>query len=185
MCDPVSAGIGLTVASSGLSAFGAYKAGQAEYDYNKYLAANNRAEAGLVQKQGELNAGLASKESAENLDLVRKNASQIEGAQKAVLGANMGGGSVTAQDLVSDTYSKSKLDEMTIKYNADLKAWRALNEASLKKWALEEQAKGYEYAGKNARYAGKIGAFSSLIGGATQVANMKYNQNMFMPKKGS
>jgi len=73
--------------------------------------------------------------------------------------------------------SKERLDELALRYNADVNSWQATEEAKNRNWSLQNQAGQLEFAGKNARIAAKRNAFSTLLGTAASVG-----QTFFAPK---
>lgn len=84
----------------------------------------------------------------------------------------MGIQGVTAEDIANDTFNKQRLDELAIRYNADVKSWETNTQAANQNWAAQTQANQYRYAAKNAKHAGKIAAFTTLLGTATSTASM-------------
>lgn len=167
------------------SAYGAYQQGLAQSNYYKYLATNSRQQADLVKKQGDLQATMAENAGAEESKMQQRKGSQLEGAQAAAIGANMGSGSGTAADIVTDTFNQEKLDSMAIKYNADLKAWTAENDATNRAWALNREAGGYDIAAAGAKANGKQAAFNDLLGSAGQVASTWYMNKFYSPTNGT
>lgn len=162
---------GIQAAGAGLSAYGNYRQGIAQKKYYENQAAASELEANLTEKAGQQEATFAENEGAsQGLALARKSA-ELRGTQRAALAGSGIAGSVTANDIATDTESKINLDKMAIKYNADLKAWKADQDARNRAHALRQQAIGYKIASKESEKAGKIGAATSLLGGAAQVAD--------------
>jgi len=82
---------------------------------------------------------------------------------------------VTADDIISDTINKAKLDAANIRYNADVQSWAVNKEAAEKGWALRNQGTLFRAAGKQARQAAAINMTSTLLGTASSVlGNMKF-----------
>jgi|WetSurMetagenome_2_1015567.scaffolds.fasta_scaffold134852_2 hypothetical protein len=177
-----AAAVPLMVAGGITSAYSQYQEGKAQNDYYKYLAANKRTEANLVRQQGTQAATMAEGQGSIEATTARRKENELIGSQKAASGANVGGGSVTSADILSDTLDKAKMDQLAIKYNADNVAWKAENDAKTQAWALENEATGYETAGKQAKFSGKIGAFNSLLGSAGQVAGYNYRKSPYQKK---
>lgn len=167
------AGAAMTAQGAGtvLGAWGSYQNGLAQDAYYKSLAANARTQAALVEGQANQEITSAQNQGAQETNLLNRKTKEIEGEQAAGVAFNGVAGSTTASDIARDTFTKSKMDQLAIKYNADVASWRAQNNANLQKWNLENEARYDEVAGKNAKKAGKIGAVTSLLSGASQVAS--------------
>lgn len=174
-----AAAIPLMIAGTASSAYSSYQEGLAEKNYYDYLAKNSRMEAGLVRKRGDQESTFAQDQGLRETKSLSRKVKQVEGAQTAAAAASGVAGSVTAQDIALDTFNKSKMDELNVRYNADQESWKAVNDASLKAFELENQARGYEYAGKAAKKTGIRRGFNSLLGGAGQVSSQWYMANKF------
>lgn len=165
------AAMGMQAAGGVMGTYGSYENGMAQSDYYKYLASQNRTQAGLVQQQADQQSNIDEDQGAFELKMQTRKTQEIEGAQTAAEGANGTAGGATSADIASDTFDKAKLDQMAIKHNADMKVWQTQNQAKLQEWNLQNEASGNEAAAKEAKRAGKVGAVTSLIGGAGQTAN--------------
>ncbi|HBF39771.1 MAG TPA: hypothetical protein DDW50_20965 [Firmicutes bacterium] len=122
------------------SAYSQLQQGQMQQDMNNF-------QADQILQQGD-----------EQAKAVKKQGQQTLASQQAAMAANgMALDSATAEDISYDTLEKSSLDELLIKYNANVNAFQA------------------RQAGKNARTASKINAANTLMGTATQVAD-SWNQ---------
>jgi len=86
--------------------------------------------------------------------------------------AAMGIYGVTADDILTDTTNRAKLDAANIRYNADVASWSANKEASEKAWALRNQAKLYRFSGKNAKTAANINMANTLLGTASSIVSI-------------
>ena len=155
-------------------------------------------QASLTQQQSRLNKEYAAeqkknleKTSFENISAVQNQAaeqskqlaqdvSRLTGTQRATMGA-LGIGGVTAVDISLDTFDKAKMDELAIRYNANVKSyqighqakgevWTLGEETKFKSFALESEAVQYGAAAKNARRAGNIAMTGTLLQTAAQVA---------------
>ena len=179
MCAPAvlaPIAIGMTVAGGIFSAQAQAAAGRAQQGYYNYQAEINRQQAAAALQIGEQRATLAESEGALESGRALRSASELAGAQKAVLASNnVGGSSVTAQDIYSDTFDKEKLDQIMIRYNADVKAHAAKTGAAYEAFDYENQAKLNQLAGRNARKAGNANAIGTLLGTAGSVANSAYS----------
>lgn len=171
-----TAGAAMAIQGAGAvsSAAGSYYGGLAQKNYYDYVANQNEKAAGQVRKQGEQAATMAENKGAQDTNLLNRKVAEFEGAQAAGAGANIGGGSVTTADIAKDTFNKAKMDQLSIKYNADIQAWKSTNDAQLKAYELEQEAAGQRLAGKAAKKAGKIGMINDLLSGAGQVASTWY-----------
>lgn len=175
----VGAAIGLQAVGSLTSAYGQYTQGLAQANYFKYLASNSRTEAALATREGELQSTLVQNQGLKESEIATRHEKEVVGTQTAAAGANVGGGSVTSADIATDTFNKAKLDQLAIKYNADIESWNATQGAKLKAWQLNREAGGYDISGEAARAGGKMGAFNSLLSGAGQVANTWYSNSPY------
>lgn len=150
MCDPVSIAIGTTVAGGVMSAYGQYQQGKAA----QAVGAQNQAMAEWAARDAQLRG---EKEAIN----VRRQAEQVEGAQRARLAANgvdLGFG--TAGALVAQTSFFGEQDVATARNNARKEAW-----------SLRERGRLARFEGDNAARQGKIQAFGTLLGTGGQVAS--------------
>lgn len=156
-------------------------AGNRENAYYKYLAGTSRQNIGLVEAQAKSDSyGVGTQEMAE-VGAINERGRATVGAQKAALVSGAGVGSKTGEQLVSDTVNKTNLDEMALRYNADVKMKNIRVGAELDKFNLENQAQGYEMAGRNAQISGSnarraanIRARGTLINTAAQTGFNAY-----------
>jgi multidrug efflux pump subunit AcrA (membrane-fusion protein) len=156
-----------TVLGTAFSAYGAMQQGKAAAAQAEYQAAVGRNNAILAQRAAD-DARLRGEEAARRRAVETR---QLSGRQRAVLAANgvlVDQGS--ALDLTSDTAEIGKLDELTIRSNA------------------EREALGYEAQGMNfnasaqlndmradnARSSAMGSAFGTVLTGATSVASKWY-----------
>ena len=151
--------------------------------------------AAIIKETAESNIIAIQGQAADKTKKLGRDVSRVTGAQKAALGA-AGVGGVTAEDIAAGTFDIAKLDELSIRYNADLNAFsintqarseiRALNirarneafltteEAKQRASALEGEARGSFQAADIAKSTGKRKAFTSLLGTASSVATNKF-----------
>ncbi len=179
-CDPsgglATLAIVTTIAGGVTAAYGQTQQAKSQSDAYRYSAGLLDTQAKLAKRTADINSRLvqdaASRESAQ----LGRNVSETMGAQKAASAANMGGGSVTAADIMTDTLKKARMDELAIKYGADIKSWGIREEEKAETWRLGVERDQYLKAAKNARKAGNIAVASSILGTATQIADvgMKY-----------
>lgn len=168
MCEPVSAGLavaGLTAMAVGgvQKANSEKRAGKAQQQYYDYLAEQNEIEAASAEAVGQRNATMAQDAGSRELSKLKRGVMQFAATQIATGAANgIGGGSVTTADIAGDTFDKAKLDELTIRFNADSQAAEALDAGKYKAWDLRNQKTMNKISGKNASVAGKEAAKATL-----------------------
>lgn len=143
------------MATSILGGIGQYRniqqQGQDMSNYYSYLANQQSAQAMSDMKTGSIQASNYSRQAGE-----------FRAAQQATMAANgVSGDSASAQDVISDTAAKQKLDEDTILYNANMRAYTANNQANV-----------YRSAAVNATQAANSRALGSLIGTAGSVSDI-------------
>jgi len=194
-CDPVTlsvVAIGVTAASGGMVAYGQVQQGKAQQKMYQYQASLNLQNAKLqkeyaeeqkksIAAAAESNITATQGAAAEESKRLAREVAVLTGSQKATIGALGIGGGVTAVDIATSSFDKSKLDEMAIRYNAGVKSWEFSEqskrdiwtlgeESKFKIWSLEEEAKMYGVAGKNARKAANIQAAGTLFSTASSMA---------------
>lgn len=199
MCEPTTLSVvamAATAASGVTSAVGQYQQGVAQqkmYDYQAALSVQNSKllqqyadeEKKSIEAATESNITQTQDQAAEQSKQFAKNFRQLSGTQKATIGA-LGLGGSTAEALVTSSFDEAKLDEMAIRYNANIKSWNLKESAKQdiwsleentkqKRWALDTQASMYRTAGKNAKRAGQQQAFTTLLSTAASVAMMGSN----------
>ena len=164
MCDPSS--IGLTVASAAATMAGQYVQGQAAYTNAKYQ-----------ESAANANAALADQQAKEQIDQTQlaasrryREAGQLEGQQKAAMGANgidMGFGS--AAQVRSDSKMIASEDVGQIYKEGFNRTQGYLTDAY--NYRLTGQAA--KSAASSAGLATGIGMFSTALGAASQLNKMK------------
>lgn len=165
------AAIGMTAAQSIGQAYAMHKQGQMQQAQYDFLAQQSKLQASLAIEAGQEQAKFAQDQGAKLSKDLRKNVGLVEANQRATMIANgIDLGSVTAEDIINDTVNKAKLDEMMIRYNADLAAYQAEQQAGYNAFAAYSQAAGQTLAGQMYSAAGNIGATNTLISGAAQTA---------------
>lgn len=184
MCAPALIIAGAQVAQGAMSGYSKYQQGIAESKSYSNLAARSRQESDLALKRGETQTGLIQESAKAEGQKQAVSAAELSAAQKATLAANgISLDSVTAQDIVLDTASKSAKDEMAIRYNADVKSWQAKTEAGYHSWQALDTASQYDRAAKESKAQAKREIFSTLLGTATQVASTGSKTGLFTSKK--
>ncbi len=166
--------LGLQVGGSLLAAKSAQDKGNSDAAYYNFLGLQSDQNAGLIEAAGEADARSVNDKGATDLGKLRESVRATEGTQTAALAANGVAGSVTAEDIARDTRSKAALDELAIRYNADLKSGEIRRSSKFEAMNKRFEGAGYRVAGANARATGKASAILSLVGGASQVATTAY-----------
>ena len=153
------------------SAYSSYKQGVATRKYYNYLAQQNEEEAKHVRKVGDRQSELIQ-DTAKLKGLRQKSQAMTDAAaQKAAMVANgMDLSSVSAGDIASDSISKAKLDEIAIRYNADVQSWQVNTKTSYQNWALQTKATQNRYAGEAAFRQGKQKMTMTLLTTAASIA---------------
>lgn len=168
MCAPIP--ILLTAASGTISAFGQYQQGASAKKMYDYQAEVARQEGDIALRTGDLQSRLIQDNAKTKSKELATNQAEFNAAQQAdAAGAGVSGG--TLEDISNTTYSKEKLDEMALRYNADTQSWETTESAKNANWAAQSQANQYKVAGKNAKKAGTINAFGTLLGTAASIGS--------------
>lgn len=166
--------LGATAVAGGLSAYGAYQQGQAQKNMLNY-----QAQAVAVQEEATKNTGTANitavqDQAARDSTILGRQQAAVKGAQVAAAGAQGLDGSVTGADIAKDTFTKQQMDQMTLQYNANVKAWDITNKTNNQLWALGAEKDQYELGSENAGTAGNIAAGGSLLNTASQIGTESY-----------
>ncbi|CAK0756654.1 conserved hypothetical protein [Gammaproteobacteria bacterium] len=156
MCTTAAAPVLMGV-STGLSVYGGLQAADntrkaAEANKKYYYSLADTSEQGAKQ---DIVSGMRDQNT------IALSEKSVEASQRAAMAAaGVGSGSVTAEDIIKETFNKAELDKMTVRYNANMSAL-----------AKKQQAGQYRMAGDNAIQAGNINADTTLLTSATGVAN--------------
>lgn len=169
MCDPVTIAVVTTAAAGGVSAYSQYQQGVAESKGLKAQAQASEQQATQVMAQGQKQSELIQDSAAREGRRFSQEAARFNAAQRNAM-AGMGVQGVTAEDILSDTAKTQRLDELAIRYNADVNSYETLENAKNQNWALRTEANQLSAASKNAKKAGTLNAFSTLLGTAANVA---------------
>jgi len=161
--------IASTVAAGATSAYGAYQQGQAQKNLMNYQAQAAQVQAGQVAATAEANISGAQNQAALQATMLGRQQAIVAGSQKASAGAQGIGSSVTAANIATDTFTKQQMDQQTLQYNANVKAWNITNQANNQIWGLGIQENMDTMGAKNAASAGDISAGGDLLGSAAQV----------------
>ena len=171
MCDPVTLTIIAVGVAGGTKAYSQYKQGSATNKYYQYQADQTRKEGEAAFRIGQKQSELVQDASKNQIKAHKLNAAEFESSQRAALVANgIDLSSVTSENLQSDSFRKSRLDELNLRFNSDLSSWDIMETARQKRWASQVKADEYSYAGKSAKSAGKTQAFVTLVSTAASMA---------------
>jgi len=213
MCDPVTIAVTTIAVSGGMQAYGQYQQGKAQAGMYNYQAALAVQEAETTRKYAEeqakatkgysdiqktaiaeaaaTNVSVEQAAAAEESRRLASDVGILSGSQRVMMGA-LGIGGVTAADIVGSTFDKAQLDQMAIRYNANIKSWSIREQAKrdiwtlgegtkynlwslgeetkLKTWSLKSQATQYRSAAKQAKTAGKRSSATTLLNTAASMA---------------
>lgn len=196
MCDPVTltvTAMAATTAAGGISAYGQIQQGKSQSKMYRYQASLAQQQADITRKYAEEQkksvqqaaeaqiTGIQTQAAEESKNLSRE-ISQLTGSQRAAIGY-LGIGGATAEDILNDTFTRSRADQAAIRYNANVKSWGVNEQARREIWSIGEQAKfnafaleseaaQYGAAAKNAKRSANIGAFSTILETAGAVTLM-------------
>ena len=159
----------LTAASGISQAKAQRQEGEAQGRYYDYLSENSRLQGQAIVDRANRQSELIQDVAKDKGKTLKKSQAQLQASQQVALAAS-GVQGVTVEDIALNTQDEQYLDELALRYNADIESWGVTTDASYKNWAAKTQSTQYEYAGENARYTGKINARNTLLGTATSMA---------------
>lgn len=194
MCDPISiTAVTLIAVSGGVKAYGAYQEGKAQETMYNYQSALAVQEATMTRKYAEMQKQAIGEAAAANISVeqaaaaeksrrLSEDVAQLTGQQRATIGALAIGG-VTAADIAVSTFDKARLDQLAIRYNANIQSWGIAGQAQrdiwtlgeetkMREWALKSEAGQFRLAGKQARRAGRIRTATTLLSTAASMATV-------------
>jgi len=191
MCDPITIGVTTAIVAGGFQIAGQLQQGEAAAGAYKYQASLKQQQANVVTQYAEQQKRLIEQTAGINISAVQTGAAQeskrlarevavLSGSQRAAIGA-LGIGGVTATDITIDTSNKSIMDQLAIRYNANIRSYELSEaakrdiytvgeEAKFRAFGLRSEASQYEVAAKNARRAARIKAGTTLLSTAATVA---------------
>lgn len=180
MCAPILtvAAIGFQVAAGAYNAYNENENAKAQQQYYNNLADQNNQQARFEINRGNAQSKIIQDQAKEQGRQFQTDAARFNSSQRAQLAAQ-GITGVTSEDIINDSFNRQKLDELTLRYNADVKSYEVLTDAQYKKYALDSQANQYRFAGEQARAAGKRNVFSTLLGTASSVAFSGLSAGLF------
>lgn len=175
MCEPITMiaiGTAATIVGGVVSADQQQQAGRREQEYLNYLADEAEEQIGEVRQARAVERRLITENASRESASFRQQVESLQGTQRATAAAQgLSFGSVTAEDIANDTVNRAVMDEMYIRYNADVQKYMSQQEEEASVRDLERRAQGYRMGGANAAAAGGANATTTLLGTAGQVAN--------------
>ena len=162
--------IGAMAVGSAVKGYGEAKSARAESKYYSYLSSTATENARLAREAGAEEVRQVGAQQYQAVGQIGTAKRELQGAQRAALVSGAGVGSKTAEQIASDTETKSQLDEMALRYNADLKMKniRTSSEATAKNY--EAEAAADRAAARNAKRTAGLGIASSILGTASSTA---------------
>lgn len=174
MCDPVTLTVvaaSATAAAGGFSAYSQLQQGTALNKYYQSQAAQSRAEGENALQLAEKQSNLIQDSAKEEGKQLKTQQAELLASQRAALAAN-GVYGVTAEDITSNTLSKQQMDELALRYNADIRSWDVRNQGKYADYSKRQEANTLDYQGKMAKASSRKEAFSTLLSTAGTVASM-------------
>ena len=159
-CDPISiTAVTVMAVAGGVKAYEQVQEGKAQeimYNYQSALAVQ---EATATRKYAEIQKKAIGEAATANITAEQVTATEqarrlagdiaeLSGRQRVTIGA-LGIGGVTAADIAVSTFDKARLDQLAIRYNANVKSWMLREEAKRDIWTLGEETKMREWALKS------------------------------------
>jgi hypothetical protein len=181
----MAAVIGVQAAGGIMGAAGARESAAAQANYYNYIAAQNEVQAKKVLEQGQQEAEGVQYNASQEQTKLEQETKKLEGVQKTVMAAKgVWSNSRTAQDIATDTATKSERDAAALRYTADYNAWLARRNAASQASALRSQAAGYRFGADQSLEAGKWQAYSTLLGTAGQIGSTYASWSRYAPSGG-
>ena len=171
----LAAGIGSSLIGAGVSYMGAQQQGAAARQAADYQAAVARNNAILAERQAQDSLQRGQIAEAQK----RQETALLAGRQKAVMAGN--GVDLTfgsAVDILGDTAALGEQDALTVRSNAEREALGYRQQAG----NYRSDAQMSEMKGASAQSAAQTQGFTSLIGGATGVADQWFRYKNYTPR---
>lgn len=154
-----------------MAAQGAHQQANAQKNMMQYQAQADAVQQQIVKQTKDANITSVNTQAAlESAQLSRRQMA-VKGAQAASMGAQGLSGSVTGADIAKDTFTKQEMDQSTLMYNANVKAWDLTNKANAQLWGLGSEQEQYTIGAENASTAGKIAVAGSYFNTASQLGS--------------
>lgn len=167
MCSVEGASLALAATSTAIGGYGMVKQGQSANKQAQYSATISRRNAVMAERAAVDALDKGTRDEAS----IRMQYKQLKGRQRAAFAAN---GVVVDQgsalDIVMDTVALGEYDAITTRNNAAKEAFNLREQGD----QFNSQAWMQTLAGRDAQTAGYIGAGSTLLSGASTVADKWY-----------
>ncbi len=174
MCSPTLAimGVqaGLRIASGIARSRAQLAAGEAQQNYYNALAESNRQQGEAALRRGQKQSEVIQDVAKSKGSTLARRQARFSSSQRAAL-ASAGVVGVTAEDIAKDTFNEQRLDELTLRYNADIQSYGAVTDATFRNHAAQVQANQNVFAGKQARFAARTRANATILGTAFSVGS--------------
>ncbi len=189
----VLVGVGTIAVAGGVKAYGQYQEGKAQqlmYNYQAALAVQEvmmrrryaEAQQKAISEAAAANVTIEQAAAAEKSRILAGDLAELSGRQRATIGA-LGIGGVTAADIAVSTFDKGQLDQLAIRYNANIRSWGIRGEArrdiwtlgeetKMKTWALRSESSQFRLAGRQAKRAARIRVAGTILSTASQMATI-------------
>jgi hypothetical protein len=176
MCLPVVAAavVASTAAAGVAKTYGNYQAATAQANMYGWQAQASQIQSQLIKNTGEANITYTQDAAARNATMLRRTQAETTGAAQASVGAQGLGSSGTAVDVLQDIKSKQEMDQETLQYNANVKAWNITNQMNNQVWAQDNQTAQDLAAQSNTLKARSIGLTTDLLSTAASTATSAF-----------
>jgi hypothetical protein len=162
----------------------AYENSKAQVKQYKYAQAVSEQEALNAERVADKKSEMAQYKASQDAKQLQREYMVLEGAAESSRAASgLGGGSVSEGDIATDIFKTRKLDEMTIRHNADLASWEFRNEGAMKAWAARTEGEQYGMAAKAAKKAGEMSLMTSILFSAPASAYQAMGGNTYKGTK--
>lgn len=163
--------VGATIGGGIMAAEGAHQQASAQKNMMQYQAQAAAVQQQIVKQTKDSNITSVNTQAALESGQLARRQMAVKGAQAASMGAQGIGGSVTGADIAKDTFTKQEMDQSTLMYNANVKAWDITNKANAQLWGLGSEQEQYSIGAQNTATAGKIAVAGSYFNTASQVGS--------------
>ncbi len=167
MCAPIVVAA-VIVASGAYKAYTQYQEGKEQSKQYQYYASLADTKSVYEQQISEKKKNIVQDVAAEKSKEIKAAESIALGEQRAAL-AGQGVSGKTAADITADTFDKARLDEIALRYNADLNSYGIEAGTQGKLWELGEEKKQYTYASKYAKTTAKRQVLGTVLETAASV----------------
>ena len=163
---------GLRIASAVAQSRAIAQQGEATNKYYQHLAEVNNQQAILAEKTGRAQSrAIQDVQKLEGRNLKLSQAEFRAKQQAAMAASGIPLSSVTAVDIDKNTVSKQALDEVTLRFNADVRSFTAITDSQNRAFGLRSQGQGFRIAGANALTAARFNSRNTLLGGVASAVS--------------